>query len=287
MSLTVADPAAAQASRPRSVDVEGRQMRVLTGGMARLGRTPTVVFESAVGDRLETWNSIFDQVAALAPAVAYDRAGLGGSPDDGRVPTPAQVARTLHAILATVGAKPPYVLVGHSWGGLLVRMFVELYPSEVAGLVYIDPTDLRSPAEEEAYYHEQGYIGEAMVERKASLLRFPGADRGEFKVLVETVRGDFKEFRSLRPLPDVPMAMFMSASFDPISWRNSPCAPAVCEEAIVKWRIKWLRDMMVGSTDATLTVATAVKHHMHVDDPGLIVSGIRRVLDAVSRRSAR
>jgi hypothetical protein len=51
--------------------------------MERVGRTPTVVFETAVGDWLETWSSIFDQVAALAPVVAYDRAFLGGSPEMG------------------------------------------------------------------------------------------------------------------------------------------------------------------------------------------------------------
>ena len=262
-------------------------MRVRTAGMDRLGSVPTLVLEAAVGDRLDTWNPIFDQLAAVAPVVAYDRAGLGESADNGREPTPSQVARTLHALLRTIGVKPPYVLVGHSWGGLLVRMFVELYPGEVVGLVYIDPTDLRSAVEEEAYYKEQGSVGAAMAERKASLLRFPGADRGEFKVLVETVRGEFTEFRALRPLPDVPMAVFMSAAFDPISWRNSPCPPAACEEAIVKWRIKWLRDMMVGSTDATLTVSTAARHHMHVDDPALIVSGIRRVLGAAARRPLR
>jgi hypothetical protein len=78
----------------------------------------------------------------------------------------------------------------------------------------------------------------------------------------------------------------MSASFDPISWRTSPCAPRVCEEAIIKWRIKWLRDMIIGSSDATLTIATVLSHHMHVGDPDLILSGIRRVLTAASRRSA-
>jgi hypothetical protein len=123
-----------------------------------------------------------------------------------------------------------------------------------------------------------------MVERKASLLRVRGADRGEFKVLVDTVQSDFKAFRSLRPLPDVLMAVFMSAAFDPNSWRTSPCAPLVCEEAIIKWRIKWLREMMIGSSDVTLTIATAVRHHKHVDDPDLIVSGIRRVLTAASVR---
>lgn len=120
-----------------------------------------------------------------------------------------------------------------------------------------------------------------------TLLRFPGADRGEFKAVVDTIAGDFKEFRSLRPVPDVPMSVFMSAWFDPISWTKSPCTPQVCEEAIVKWRIKWLRDMMVGSTDATLTIATAVPHHMHVSDPELILTGIRRVIAATARRAAK
>jgi pimeloyl-ACP methyl ester carboxylesterase len=287
MALLWASTALAQTPSVRMVEVEGHQMRVRTGGMDRLGQAPTVVFEAALGDRLTTWNTLFDQVAALAPAIAYDRAGLGGSPANEKTPTAPNVVRTLHALLAAVGAKPPYIIVGHSWGGLLARMFIEHYPTEAAGLVYIDPTDLRSLAEEEAYYKEQGYVGDAMVERKASLLRFPGADRGEFKAVVETIAGDFKDFRSLRPLPDVPMSVFMSASFDPISWAKSPCKPQVCEEAIVKWRIKWLRDMMIGSTDATLTIATSVPHHMHVADPELIMAGIRRVMAAAAKRASK
>ena len=94
-----------------------------------------------------------------------------------------------------------------------------------------------------------------------------------FNAEADMAVGNAIAFRSLQPMPDVPMAVFMSASFDRISWRTSPCAPRVCEEAVVKWRIKWLRDMMISSSDATLTIATAVRHHMHVDDPDLIVSG--------------
>jgi len=285
--VLLAANATAQLPEPRMIMVADHPMRVRTAGLDRSGQTATLVFEVALGDRLETWDSLFQQAASLAPVVTYDRAGLGGSPDNGVTPTPANVARTLHAILNAIGAKPPYIFVGHSWGGLLARMFVELYRAEVVGLVYIDPTDVRSLADEVEYYREQGYVGAAMGERKQSLLRFRGADRGEFKVLADTVQSDFKDFRSLQPLPDVPMAVFMSASFDPVSWRTSPCAPRACEEAVVKWRIKWLRDMMIGSPDATLTIATAVRHHMHVDDPDLIVSGIRRILAVASKRPVR
>lgn len=230
-----------------------------------------------------SWDSIFEQVVSLAPVFAYDRARNGGSPDDGRAPTPRHVAERLHTLLAALGAKPPYVLVGHSWGGPLVRMFTGLYPNEVAGIVYIDPTDLRPLHEEVAYYREQGYVGEAMVQRKASLLRFRDPEQPETKVLLDTVQGDFKDFRALPPLPDVPMAVLMSASFGPASWQEAPCEPKVCEDALVRWRIHWLRQMMEGTSNGTLTVATSVGHFMQRDDPDLVVSAIQRVLTLARR----
>jgi pimeloyl-ACP methyl ester carboxylesterase len=256
-------------------------------GMQRVSQTPTVVLESAFRERLESWEPIFERVAALAPVVAYDRAGNGDSVDDGEDPTPRHVAQKLHALLAAVGAKPPYVLVGHSWGGPLVRMYAALYPAEVAGIVYIDPLDLRPIEEEVTYYREQGYIGKAMVERKASLLRFRNADRGEAKVLIDAVQGDFKDFRSLPGLPDVPLAVLMSASFGPASWNGSPCAPKECEEVLVRWRIHWLRQMMEGSKNATLTIATSVGHYMQGEDPELVLSAIQRVVTAAGRGGTR
>jgi hypothetical protein len=137
------------------------------------------------------------------------------------------------------------------------------------------------------YYREQGYVGAAMVERKAALLRFPNPDRGEAKVTIDAVQGDFKDFRSLPPLPDVPMAVLMSASFGPASWKGSPCAPKQCEEVLVRWRIHWLRQMMEGVKNATLTVATAVGHYMQAEDPDLVLSAIQRVVTAAGRSSAR
>lgn len=72
-----------------------------------------------------------------------------------------------------------------------------------------------------------------------------------------------------------------------LSEAKSPCKPQVCEDAIVRWRIKWLREMMVGSTDATLTVSTALNHYMHREDPELILSGIRRVIAVAAKRASR
>lgn len=271
----------AAAQETRTVSINNLAMQVRTGGIDRAG--PTIVLEAAFAERLSTWDSIFEQLTMLAPTFAYSRSGLGGSAYDGITPTPAHVAENLHLLLSAAGMKPPYLLVGHSWGGLLVRMFASQYPGEVKGMVYIDPTDLRTLDEEREYYREQGYVGQAMIERKASLLRFRNPDVGEAKALLEAVNGDFRDFRLLPALPDVPTAMLMSANFGPDPWRGSPCVPAVCQEALVKWRIHWLRAMTAASSNATLTVATSLGHFMHIEEPPLAIGAIQRVLDAARR----
>jgi len=258
-------------------------MEVRIGGLDRPG--PTIVLEAAFGERLHTWNAIFESLTALAPTFAYSRSGLGDSAPDGTTPTPAHVAEKLHKLLAAAGVPPPYVVVGHSWGGLLARMFAAKYPGEVRGIVYVDPTDLRTPAEEREYYREQGYVGPAMIDRKASLLRLRNPEVGEAKALLEAVNGDFTDFRRLPPLADMPTAMLMAGNFGADPWRGSPCAPTVCNEALLKWRIHWLRAMIAGSSHATLTVAMALGHFMHVDEPDLVVDAIERVVSQARIRA--
>jgi pimeloyl-ACP methyl ester carboxylesterase len=119
------------------VIVEGREVRVLDEGTG-----PTVVLEAGAGATLDSWARVIPLLTPEARVVAYDRSGLGFSdpmpaPDDRR---PRAVAAQLDAILAAVGAPPPYVLVGHSIGGLYVRAFAERRPDAVAGLVLVDPS---------------------------------------------------------------------------------------------------------------------------------------------------
>jgi pimeloyl-ACP methyl ester carboxylesterase len=125
----------------RMVEVDGHHMRVQTSGlMTRETGTPVVVFEAGfMRDGISAWGSIVRGVAEFAPFVAYDRAGIGRSEPDGERPTPQHIAENLHALLGVLGVELPYVLVGHSLGGPLIRMYTALYPDEVAGLLDIDP----------------------------------------------------------------------------------------------------------------------------------------------------
>src|SRR6185369_968047 len=89
---------------------------------------------------IASWSTVQKDVAAFAQTVSYDRAGLGQS-DPGPKPRNAkQIATELHAALQKAGVKPPYVMVGHSFGGIYVRVFADMYPKEVAGMVLIDPS---------------------------------------------------------------------------------------------------------------------------------------------------
>jgi pimeloyl-ACP methyl ester carboxylesterase len=132
----------AQQFTPRMIEVEGRQVRVMTGGLEHLERGQhVVVLESGAGTPVENWRAIFADIAAFAPVIAYDRSGIGRSPWDDEPPTPRRRVQHLRALLATLELPPPYVLVGHSWGGPLIRSFAGYHHDEVAGLVYLDPTD--------------------------------------------------------------------------------------------------------------------------------------------------
>ena len=130
--------AAAQAPlpAPRLQAVGDRHVEILAGGIAT--GPGTVVFENGLRETLDTWTPVLRQVAPKARVFAYNRPGYGRSdavdgPRDG-----ATVVEELRRVLRAAGCAPPYVLVGHSMGGLYVQAFARAHPGEVAGVVLVD-----------------------------------------------------------------------------------------------------------------------------------------------------
>lgn len=118
----------------RSVDVGGFRLNINCTGQG----SPTVVFDSGLGGPGMEWKLVQPTVAQFTRACSYDRAGYGWS-DAGPMPrTSGEIAKELHTLLTNAGEKPPYVLVGHSFGGYNVRVFNGQYPTEVAGMVLVD-----------------------------------------------------------------------------------------------------------------------------------------------------
>jgi pimeloyl-ACP methyl ester carboxylesterase len=101
--------------------------------------TPAVIFDAALGASSLSWSLVQPAVARVTRACAYDRAGFGWS-EAGPLPrTAGRIADELHDLLRRAAVRPPYVLVGHSFGGLVMRLFAARHREEVAGLVLIEP----------------------------------------------------------------------------------------------------------------------------------------------------
>jgi len=97
-----------------------------------------VILETGADDVAEIWSLVQPGVAGFTQVCAYDRAGLGQS-DPGPEPRDSvRVVEELHTLLTTAGVGGPYVLVGHSLGGMYMRLFADEYPGEVVGLVLVD-----------------------------------------------------------------------------------------------------------------------------------------------------
>jgi pimeloyl-ACP methyl ester carboxylesterase len=132
----------------RLVDIGGRRRLFMTemGG----GVGPSVIFESGIGSTSQNWARIQMSVSKFAHTVSYDRLGLGWSTPAMSERIPSKVVEELRAMLQAAGIAPPYLLVGHSFGGLVARYFAAEYPDEVAGVVLVDAmrTDEWPPVDE-------------------------------------------------------------------------------------------------------------------------------------------
>jgi pimeloyl-ACP methyl ester carboxylesterase len=127
---------AAERELPDRVRAGDHQLRVLVRGNG----TPTVILESFGPANLEAWNRIQPGIARFTRVFSYDHGGYGGSEPGPKPRDATQIARELRVALRNAEAHPPYVLVGYSFGGPYIRVFASLFPDEIIGMVFVDPT---------------------------------------------------------------------------------------------------------------------------------------------------
>lgn len=118
----------------RIVMVNDRRVHVVVAGQGQ----PTVVFEAGFVNDLRSWAKVQAEITKSCTTVSYDRAGLGRSEESSSPRSGEQIATELHALLQKLGVAPPYVLVGHSAGGLYIRSFAHRYPNEIGGMIFVD-----------------------------------------------------------------------------------------------------------------------------------------------------
>ncbi|HEX8990196.1 MAG TPA: alpha/beta hydrolase [Anaerolineales bacterium] len=122
----------------RMVDLGGFRLHAIARGQG----TPNVIFESGLGGCALQFGPLQSAVSSFTGTLAYDRAGQAWSDSSPNTRTPVNIAGELRELLSRLEVEPPYVWVGHSFGGLLVRIYAGLYPEVTAGVVLIDSSDV-------------------------------------------------------------------------------------------------------------------------------------------------
>ncbi|HXW55766.1 MAG TPA: alpha/beta hydrolase [Candidatus Cybelea sp.] len=141
----------------RSIDVGGFTLNLDCRGSGK----PTVILESGLGIPAIGWQFVQPEIAKFARVCSYDRAGYGWS-EAGPLPrTSREIALELHTLLRHAQITPPYILVGHSFGGFNIRLFNQLYPGEAAGFVFVDSSQ----------EDQETMMSRAMLEANAKDLR--------------------------------------------------------------------------------------------------------------------
>jgi pimeloyl-ACP methyl ester carboxylesterase len=245
-------------------------MRIFTAGLdTRKPGEPIVILESGAGGGLEHFKPILSQLAERLPLFAYDRRGLGQSEIDKVPQTLDRVAMSLHALLQEAHVAPPYVLVGASWGGFYIRKFTTLFPSEVAGLVYLDATDSVSRAELAEL--PRGAL-EAVYNLPPIPTDLPPGILAEIESIATAFRTEFSELRALQPRQDVPVAVIVAGA------KMYPGASEAARTALVQLQIKKQSEWTQASPKGLLLVPSQARHFLFNDEPALVIDAISYVV---------
>jgi pimeloyl-ACP methyl ester carboxylesterase len=272
---TLISTSSAQESAPKTLDVSvnGRLMHVWTGELeSRKPGQPVVILEAGGQGTVDAWRAILPAIGRLAPVIAYDRSGLGKSEFDGERPTVAHVADNLHALLAAARIPPPYMLVGHSWGGVFVRGFAAQYANEVAGLVFLDVTDYERTCDELKTVLPAPNCSPTLPPLPDST---PPGVRAHVEQVARYSATDFAEIRALRLDSNLPIAVLVGGK------PPGPLPPNALIKNVNILRLIQIRhqaDWALSSRAGLLLVSSQVGHDVVQDDPALVLQAVTHVL---------
>jgi pimeloyl-ACP methyl ester carboxylesterase len=252
------------------VDIKNGKLHAVVAGDGPY----TVVFEAGFISDLSVWRKVAPTVAKQAQVLVYSRAGVGKSPARSQPLNLLQHTEELQQLIAALDLKKPLILVGHSYGGWVVRQFASAYPKQVAGLVLVDPAN-------ETLEIELKKIDAAKVTQDQQ--RLAGMAPPSAKADLALVQAIFDEGKlpNQAALPDVPMAIISSVQ----EFKNNP----FFQETAVALKVK--RNLHAKLADpfsnATHVVTNRSGHHIQNDEPHLVINAIEQIISSLNIESQK
>jgi pimeloyl-ACP methyl ester carboxylesterase len=230
--------------------------------------SPVVIFEAGLGDTLKSWKPVYSGVSEFTRVFAYSRAGYYGNVyhiDWGGKRSSDDVAVVLNILLKDTGTPGPYVLVGHSIGGMYMLRFAKLYPNNVAGIILIDsrPKGFSKECENKGLSPcgPPGFISYFQPPHVGAEIR--GLDKSD------------EETPSPRELGDLPVTVI--AATEP---------PRTASREIQSLWLSAQQTFAGELNNGRYVEATGSGHYIHRDDPELVIREIRSMVYRIRNQEA-
>jgi len=276
----------------RLVDIGGRCLHLMTVG----GGSPAVIIIPALGDSVLGWQGILQGAANQTQVCVYDRAEIGWSdPPPSWRRTPEVMAADLHTLLSAASIVPPYILAGHSIGGIVARRFYAQHPGMVAGILLIDSSHEQQPERFGALGWRLGpvrYLWVAMRRQArilgvrrlaASLGLVPGFDAEITReVLPEHAGAQRADLLSSHRRRAVVREMLQAAQRlgEPPGLGSIPLTVLTRASSPGQdWPV-WAQmqnELASLSSDSEHITAREAGHYIHLDEPDLVIKAIRNL----------
>lgn len=217
--------------------------------------SPTVILESGFDSGMETWAGIIDSLAQYTKVYTYDRPGYGRSNIKKAPHTMKEVAEQLYANLLARNLPPPYVLVGHSGGALIINMFARLYPEYISGVLMIDPThpDLYNYLKE----------NEALIYD----LLFDYIGKGQRRYEFDLIKNASEDFKNAPEFPDVPLTILMAGRHTTLE-----------SDQLKAKTLEFHEDLKGMSSKGKRFLVESSGHSIHKSDPQLVIDHILKLV---------
>jgi pimeloyl-ACP methyl ester carboxylesterase len=239
----------------QKANIHGQALEYVIAGKG----SPTLVLINGAGGPIEGWLRVLEPLSAQGTVFAYNRPGTGGSGKPVVAQTGEVIVESLRALLLQAHLSPPYLLVGHSLGGLAVNLFARTFPAEVSGVVLLDAT---APEDVDVMArHRSGF--QRFAQRTLDAL-FGKDELGETEHVARTV----DLIQRAGPFPDVPLAV-VTGGRPAMAWATPAQALAA--------RAEHQRRLAALSPQGKQIIASRSGHFPQLTEPEVVVEAVRFV----------
>jgi pimeloyl-ACP methyl ester carboxylesterase len=238
--------------------------------------SPAVILDAGFGEDHFTWFHVQYEIGRLTRVCSYDRAGLGQSEAAPTPRTSQHIVQDLHTLLGNAAIRGPYVLVGHSFGGLNVRLYADQYPDEVAGMVLVDARHEDSWARSRAVLPPATPDDSQGLKDLRTFLEDPPApDQDPGNVERIDLEASDAHVRATGALGDLPLVVLTAGRGDP-----PPDLPEDVAVRLGQVEHELQQELAQLSTNSTHIIVDNSGHYIHDEQLDVVVAAIQRVVDA-------